>query len=127
MALAKSLGVAGHIRFLGNQKNVRKYLIASDVYLMTSKYEGIPITTIEALACKTPAILYNVPGLKDFNKDMQCSVLIEPFEKNIPNAIKELMSNQQLRDIITENGYRLVTSKFFLPENVHKVYSLYIN
>lgn len=123
--LAKQLNVDKNIRFLGNQKNVRDFLIASDFYLMPSKFEGIPITTIEALACKVPAILYDVNGLRDFNSEMQCSILVKENPEELFAAIKKLKSDKSLCEGISENGYRYVTSKFYLPTNVKQIYELY--
>ena len=124
-ALAKQLNVDSHIRFLGNQRDVRKYLIASDIYIMPSRFEGIPITTIEAMACKIPAILYDVPGLHDFNSDAKCSLLIPENNQEIISAIRMLLSNRDLKKEIVENAYRLVTTKYFLPKNIKEIYSLY--
>ena len=123
--LAKKLNVENNIRFLGNQKNVRDFLIASDFYLMTSRFEGISITTIEALACKVPAILYNVDGLRDFNSEMQCTILVNENPKELLEAIKSLISDDALRNTITDNGFKFVTSKFYLPTNVRQIYELY--
>ena len=93
----------------GNQKEVRKFLIVSDVYLMTSHYEGISLTTIEALACKIPAILYDVPGLRDFNKEQLCSLLIPEQATEIVKAIKKLRTNSGEKEMIIKNGYETVS------------------
>lgn len=124
-ALAKELKVEKHIRFLGNQRDVRKFLIASDIYIMTSRYEGIPITTIEAMACKIPAILYNVPGLRDFNSGSKCSILIPENNKEIVTAVNKLQAEPTLKNEIVENAYKLVNSKYFLPRNIKEIYKLY--
>ena len=63
--------------FVVTRLMLEKYLIASDIYLMPSMHEGIPITTIECLACGIPTILYDVPGLHDFNQEEECSILIK--------------------------------------------------
>ena len=123
--LAKELGVESHVRFLGNQKEVRKYLIASDIYLMPSKHEGIPITTIEAMACKIPAILYDVPGLRDFNKNGQNSLLIPEDHKLLAEKISQFANDSLLRERLTENAYRLVTLNFDMKMNAKKIFDLY--
>ena len=123
--LARKLGVENKIRFMGNQKEVRKFLIVSDVYLMTSHYEGISLTTIEALACKIPAILYDVPGLRDFNKEQLCSLLIPEQSTEIVKAIKKLRTNSGEKEMIIKNGYEMVMRKFFLPTNVRQIFKLY--
>ena len=101
------------------------HLIVSDVYLMTSHYEGISLTTIEALACKIPAILYDVPGLRDFNKEQLCSLLIPEQSTEIVKAIKKLRTNSGEKEMIIKNGYEMVMRKFFLPTNVRQIFKLY--
>lgn len=123
--LATSLNISDKIRFCGNQSNVRKYLIASDIYVMPSRHEGIPITTIESMACKIPAILYNVPGLKDFNKENECSILIPEDPHQLSEAIIALYKNLTKQKLLAENAKALVDSKFNMEKNVKQIYALY--
>ena len=123
--LAKKLGVLESVIFCGNQKDVRKFLIASDIYLMTSKFEGIPITTIEAMACKIPSILYDVPGLRDFNSYGLNSILVDPDFIILADKIIELKLNHVLTDQIIKNAYNLVNSRFSLEVNAGKIFQLY--
>lgn len=123
--LARELSILNNVRFLGNQSNVRKYLIASDIYIMTSKFEGISITTIEALACKIPTILYNVDGLKDFNKYGNNTFLIEPDYINISYAVKNIYENYNLKESLSDNAEKLVNDKFNISLNSKKIFELY--
>ncbi|MBP3326777.1 MAG: glycosyltransferase [Coprococcus sp.] len=50
-----------NIIFGGKVSNVNEYLHASDVYLSTSKSEGLPNGVLEAMACGLPVILSNIP------------------------------------------------------------------
>lgn len=113
------------IRFIGNTQEVRKYLIASDIYLMTSKFEGIPITTIEAMACKIPAVLYDVAGLRDFNKESECAVIVKPEQSALMEGIESVISSPEIRVRHITNAYELVTSKFYMPTNTEKIFQLY--
>ena len=123
--LAQNLNVHSHIRFLGNKPDVRKFLVASDIYLMPSKHEGIPITTIEAMACKIPTILYDVPGLCDFNKTANCSILIQEDPDLLAENTVTLFRNKKLQSEITENAKKLVDSMFYMPTNAAKIFELY--
>lgn len=123
--LAESLGVKNEIRFIGNTQDVRKYLIASDIYLMTSKFEGISITTIEAMACRIPAVVYDVPGLRDFNNEAECALIVQPEPKALLEGIDKVLSTPSLSAHLTENAYQLVTSRFFMPTNTKEIYRLY--
>lgn len=125
MELAKQLNIVDKIHFYGNQTDIRKYLIASDIYLMTSKNEGIPLTTIEAMACRIPTILYNVPGLKDFNKREECSVLIEADYNLLANMVLSFSKDKEKQKLITDKAERLVKSNFSMEKNVIQIFDLY--
>ena len=123
--LANQLGVSKQVHFCGNQKDVRQFLIASDIYVMPSKHEGIPITTIEAMACGIPAILYNVPGLRDFNKEMECSELIAEDYQLLAQTIIKLYKDGEKQLFLTQNAKSFVDSHFFMETNAKKIFELY--
>ncbi|MDB5121033.1 MAG: bshA [Sphingobacteriales bacterium] len=124
--LANELKVEEHIRFEGNQTDVREYLIASDIYLMPSKFEGISITTIEALACMIPSVLYNVPGLRDFNKTRECSILVDENFEILAKSIVQLFKDMTKQTEISVNGKYLVDKDYNMKTNVQKIYNLYV-
>lgn len=123
--LADSLGINNHVFFCGNQDDVRKYLIVSDIYVMPSRHEGIPITTIEAMGCKIPSILYNVPGLRDFNKEKKCAILIPEDYHILAKTVIELYQNKELQKQLTKNAKDFVDANFYMETNVNKIYKLY--
>ncbi len=123
--LVKELGLEEHVMFCGAQQDVRPYLIASDIYLMTSRYEGISITTIEAMACRIPCILYDVIGLRDFNREEQCSVLIPEDSGVLADRIMELGNDEYLKQMLSSNAEALVNKKFFMEHNVRQIFKMY--
>jgi glycosyltransferase involved in cell wall biosynthesis len=124
--LTHDLKLENNILFLGNQKNVRKYLIASDLYIMPSKFEGIPITTIEAMGCEIPTLLYNVPGLKDFNKEAECAMLIEEDNKLLAQYLLDVYHRKIDLTPFISNAKHFVDLKYNVRKNNEKIYSLYI-
>ena len=123
--LADALNITNHIRFCGNQEDVRRFLIASDIYVMSSKFEGISLTTIEAMACRIPAILYDVPGLRDFNKEKECAFIISEDYHILAKSIIELYQNQQKQQELIGNAKTLVDTKFYMETNAKQIYELY--
>ena len=123
--LVEELGLADHVMFCGAQQEIRKYLIASDIYLMTSRYEGVAITAIEAMACKIPCILYDVAGLRDFNCEEQCSILIPEDTDMLANKIIELSNDEELKNRLSDKGEALVHRKYFMEHNVRQIYQMY--
>lgn len=124
-SLAKELNVEKNIWFCGNQSNVRKYLIASDIYVMPSKHEGISITTIEAMACLIPSVLYNVPGLRDFNKEKECSEVIKEDYSVLAETIIKLYQDKKKQQYLTQNAKEFVDQNFYMETNVKQIFELY--
>ncbi len=124
--LAKKLDVSDYIRFCGNQQNVRKYLIASDLYIMPSLFEGISITTIEAMACNIPAILYDVPGLRDFNKDGKNSLLISADFRLLAKEVALAHADGDSLNEMVNSAINFVDTNYSMEKNVESIYRLYL-
>lgn len=60
-ALARSLGVEEHVSFPGYVDNPYVYMRESDVFVLSSRYEGLPTTLIEALACGSTVVATDCP------------------------------------------------------------------
>jgi glycosyltransferase involved in cell wall biosynthesis len=63
--LAKELNLYDRIRFLGYRSDVYNLIKSSDVFVLSSFYEGFGIAALEAMACGIPVLGSNVDGLKD--------------------------------------------------------------
>lgn len=61
MAMAECLGVEGHVEFLGFDENPFKYMRRAGLFVLSSRYEGLPNVLIEAMACGTPVVATNAP------------------------------------------------------------------
>ena len=61
MALAGTLGVAGEIAFLGFDENPFRYMRRAALFVLSSRYEGLPNVLIEAMACGTPVVSTDAP------------------------------------------------------------------
>jgi len=54
--LASKLGVLDYVDFLGHQTNPLPYMSGSDLFILSSRYEGMPNVLVEALSCQIPII-----------------------------------------------------------------------
>ncbi len=106
--LAKKLNLErAEFRTNISQQEKKLLLAKAKMLVYTSSREGWGQTILEAAACKTPAIAYNVPGLKDSVKHMQTGVLVKlgNIEK-LAKAITWLLTDEALRSRLGENTYR---------------------
>ena len=63
--LARSLGVADDVQFLGEQDQVVPLLSASDVMLLPSSQESFGLAALEGMACEVPVVASRVGGLPE--------------------------------------------------------------
>ena len=63
--LARKLGVADRIHFLGKQDNVNELLPVADLMLMPSEMESFGLAALEAMACRVPAVATRVGGVPE--------------------------------------------------------------
>lgn len=65
----KRLDISDKVILKGITEKVEKYLVESDIFLMTSIYEGLPLSVIEALMCHIPVVAVDVGGISDIVQD----------------------------------------------------------
>ncbi|HZO90025.1 MAG TPA: glycosyltransferase [Chthonomonadaceae bacterium] len=62
---AQQLGIAGRVRFLGHWRDVPGLLAAADALVMPSRFEGLPLAVLEAMAVGLPVVGCDAPGVRD--------------------------------------------------------------
>lgn len=87
-------GLEKNIKFTGFMENPLKLLKDSKVMIMTSKYEGLPMTVLEAMALGVPIVSTPVDGLKD--------VVIQGVNGYLENSDEMLV--KRLYDIICDSN-----------------------
>lgn len=81
------------IYFLGTRKNISDYMLQTDVFALSSKYEGMPITLIEAMLSGTPMVSTPVTGAVDVINSKN-GVLSKDFtQEGYVNALTEMFNN----------------------------------
>lgn len=94
------------IHFLGNKSNVADYLRKSDVFILTSIYEGLPMTILEAISVGLPIICTDVGGNKDIVTnngilvDSNCkNDLILAMKKILDDNLRSELANNSLNNV----------------------------
>ncbi|HEY2861182.1 MAG TPA: glycosyltransferase [Terracidiphilus sp.] len=77
-ALAAELGLEQRVHFLGFQPNVRQWMQAADACVLSSLWEGLPMSLLEAGACRLPCVATSVPGSREVVLDGVTGFLAEP-------------------------------------------------
>ena len=123
--LAKRLGIYNQINFTGNLENVREALIASDIFVMSSKYEGFGISAVEALSCGLPVVVYDVDGLRDIVVNGNNGILVYPSPVALSVAISELIMNDANKEKMSREALKFISKNFLMEDSLKKIADLY--
>ena len=93
--LAKDLGVADKITFVGFQSNPYVWFSRADAFILSSRYEGFPNVVLEALACGTPVIATPAPGgTREILEGVAgCFIADDVSAESLSNAIRQWMNS----------------------------------
>jgi glycosyltransferase involved in cell wall biosynthesis len=95
----QKMGLAGRIRFWGYQQNIGPYLKASDIFILPSRYEALPLVLLEALAAGLPCVVTDT-GDNKFLVEPGVNGFVAPVEgiEDLRKAVGKLVSDKILRE-----------------------------
>ncbi len=102
---ARELGLEARIRFWGWQEDVTPYLQASDLFVLPSRYEAMPISLLEALACGLPAVVTKVGENEEIVRGETNGLVVAP--ENAPElaeALARLVTSTDLSRKMAQNA-----------------------
>lgn len=112
--------------YLDYQTEIARYISSADVFILSSKIEGFPLSILEAMAMEVVVVASNVGGVSDIIDDGENGFLIN---KLIPNEFADklelLYNDKDLLKRISKSGRATVKTKFstqILADNYKKLY-----
>ncbi|MBE6604371.1 MAG: glycosyltransferase family 4 protein [Ruminococcaceae bacterium] len=123
--LAESLGVSKQVHFLGFRSDIKELLTAADIFLFTTKQEGLPRSMMEAMASGLPCIASRIRGNTDLLEGTEGGFLCETTDvSDYAEKLKLLAGDAALRQRMGKNN--LVTIKKFsieaVSEEIRRIY-----
>jgi glycosyltransferase involved in cell wall biosynthesis len=106
--LAQRLGIEENVVFLGHVSVADKYRLMGEAtaLLMTSVREGWGLVVSEANACGTPALVYDVPGLRDSVRDGVTGLVVPPRPDRLAEAMTRIITEPGLYAALSEEARR---------------------
>jgi glycosyltransferase involved in cell wall biosynthesis len=95
--LARQLGIAGSVEFLGYREDVTPHLLAADMAVLSSANEGTPVALIEAAAAGRPLVSTRVGGVADVVAAGTGRLVESGDEDGLAMALTELAGDRELR------------------------------
>lgn len=112
------------IKLMGSTLDVMKKLEESDLYIISSKYEGLSISLLEALGVGIPIIATKVPGLIDVLTNKEAALVELDNIEELSSTIKGLIKNHKKRQEYFKNSLEL-SKKYSLEKKAFEYSELY--
>lgn len=106
-----ALQADGRVHLLGacTRDEVGSFLRHADLFVLNSRYEGLPHIVLEAMGAGVPVIATDAGGTAELVQDRLNGLLINPGDTTmLAQAVRELLDNGNLRASLIENGYKTV-------------------
>jgi glycosyltransferase involved in cell wall biosynthesis len=124
--LASELGIAKHIHFPGYRSDLLPVYAAFDLFLLSSRREGLPNSILEAMALGLPVVTTDVAGAKELVVDGETGyVLPQGDAETIARALIALSENDSLRRCMSNAGRERVEREFSFSTRLNRIESLY--
>jgi len=125
---AKYLDVDRQVHFLGLRADIPDVLGAMDVFVLSSDYEGNPLSVMEAMASGLPIVSTaagGVPGLFDNGRE---GLIVQPGDvQGLSNSMKYLLGNREARRSLGVAAAQRARENFDVSTMVQAYEELYEN
>ncbi len=124
--LALQYGINEYIDFLGVRKDVLELMRESSIFVLPSRWEGFGLVLLEAISVGVPVVATKVGGIPEVIEDGKDGILVEPENpEELSNAILRLLSDDNLRSLISLNAYKKVKEEYSIEKYSKILLSLY--
>jgi glycosyltransferase involved in cell wall biosynthesis len=126
-ALSVELGITHRVHLAGRQDDVRVWLAALDIFVLSSDWEGMPNAILEAMAAGLPVVATAVGGTPEVVVDGITGLLVPRGDPEaLRQAIARLMDDFDLRRRMGQAGRERVSSRFDIAVTARATETLYL-
>jgi glycosyltransferase involved in cell wall biosynthesis len=101
-------GIADRVVFAGVRHDAREIIGAADAVVIPSRFEGLPLVALEALAARTPIVATAVRGLRELLTDGETALLVPPGDARLlAAALRRVLEEDVLAERLAEAGLRV--------------------
>jgi glycosyltransferase involved in cell wall biosynthesis len=92
------LGLGGVVTLLGNRLDIDRFLGSADIFVLPSRWEGLPVALLEAMDAGLPVVATRVEGVEEVVQNETHGLLVPPEDaRALAESIRRLVLNPDLR------------------------------
>jgi len=120
------LGLQGRVRFLGVRADVADILRASDVFVLSSRWEGNPMSVMEAMAAGLPVVSTAVGGVPELVREGETGLLVPSEDAGaLAQALQALVDDPVRRQAMGATARQHAVAHFDIRHTVRMYEELY--
>ena len=125
-SLAESFGLGRKVTFCGYQSNIPVVLAATDVMLLPSHREGLPLSIVEAMLSRVPVIAAITAGVPEIITHGKDGLLFQAGDiSTLATLIKRMVCDPNLRQRLAQAGHRTAVERFLVGRMVDETEAYY--
>jgi glycosyltransferase involved in cell wall biosynthesis len=125
-ALSEQLGLTGRVRFWGQRTDTAKFFSAADVFVMSSRNEGLPMSLLQAMSVGLPAILTDVDGMGEILRLTGSGLLVPVGDQAaMADAMVRMAGDAALRQKLSKLALEAYAREFTLEHMNAQYMDLY--
>lgn len=114
-----------HFRSFHDDESLAALYSACDVLVAPSRDDNLPLTVLEAMACGTPTVAFNIGGMSEVIEDKVNGCLAKPFDcDSLAEGINYILSEKN-QESMSKRAVEKIHSGFTSQQEAKKYYSLY--
>ncbi len=123
---AAALGVSDRVTFEGERTDVGSYLRRARTFVLSSLWEGLPYTIIEAMAAGLPVICTDVGGCRELVEDGRTGFVVPPRDPGaLAAAMRRLLHDDAMRAAMGAAGFERASTLYRVETCVERNAALY--
>lgn len=104
-AQIERLGLARSVQLVGNRLDIDRFLRSADIFVLPSRWEGLPVALLEAMDAGLPVVATRVEGVEEVIQEESQGLLVPPEDaRGLVEALRAVLADPDVRRKIGAAG-----------------------
>ncbi len=123
--LASNLAIEDRVEFMGSRTDVTALLGKADIFVLASRFEGLPISILEAMRAGLPVVASNVGGVPELVNEETGILVVQEDVAALAEALKRLLGDPALASGMGAKGRERYEKDFRAIAMIEKTLTIY--